>query len=184
MAEAIERIGLRGALVASTVSSGIARDMGKEYQLERPLLVFRNTPAREDVAFRPCGERMMFFIMALLCKTAGWRTASAACSCGARVPPYPARTQRAYVSGGAGAHCRDRGRARSGRICTAGSDARAGTGCNDCRYRYLDTAEDRASTTSMRFRTSSSSTFRPAWPSASATFPTWRRLSGSTISAC
>jgi glycosyltransferase involved in cell wall biosynthesis len=58
MAEAIERIGLRGALVASTVSSGIARDMGKEYQLERPLLVFRNTPAREDVAFRPCGERI------------------------------------------------------------------------------------------------------------------------------
>ena len=40
------------------MSSGIARDMGKEYQLERPLLVFRNTPAREDVAFRPCGERI------------------------------------------------------------------------------------------------------------------------------
>jgi len=56
MARAVEAIGLRGALVASTVSRGIGDDMQRVYGLSRRLIDIRNVPTSRAIRFSPPGE--------------------------------------------------------------------------------------------------------------------------------
>src|SRR6185437_128610 len=64
--KAIESRGLAGALVASTVSGGIARDMAKAYRLSKPLLVVRNVPEYSPETYRPCGSQIAILFHGLL----------------------------------------------------------------------------------------------------------------------
>jgi glycosyltransferase involved in cell wall biosynthesis len=56
IAKAVEKTGLEKALVASTVSQGIADDMVGVYGLNKPILQIRNVPNRAHTEFKPCGS--------------------------------------------------------------------------------------------------------------------------------
>lgn len=71
LARSIESIGLKNALVASSVSPGIAEDMEKEYGLKQPMLVIRNTPNREIIDFRPCGSPITVLFHGLIAPDRG-----------------------------------------------------------------------------------------------------------------
>jgi glycosyltransferase involved in cell wall biosynthesis len=66
LVKSIESQGLAGALIASTVSEGIARDVAKAYGLPKPLLVIRNVPQFYPAVYRPCGERITVLFHGLL----------------------------------------------------------------------------------------------------------------------
>jgi glycosyltransferase involved in cell wall biosynthesis len=71
LARAIEGRGLREALVASTVSSGIAKELEREYRLGRPVFVIRNMPYRQDVLRRPVGSQIVVLYHGLVVQDRG-----------------------------------------------------------------------------------------------------------------
>jgi hypothetical protein len=56
LVRSIESVGLREALVASTVSQGIADDMKREYQLSRDIIEIRSVPKYTEVSVSPPGQ--------------------------------------------------------------------------------------------------------------------------------
>lgn len=71
LARAIEGRGLRNALVASTVSSGIAKELEREYHLRRQVLVIRNMPYRQDATWRPAGSQIVVLYHGLVVQDRG-----------------------------------------------------------------------------------------------------------------
>lgn len=58
MVGALERAFIFDAVVVSTVSHGIAEQLGRIYDLPSPVIVVRNTPAFTASRFRPTGDRI------------------------------------------------------------------------------------------------------------------------------
>lgn len=101
LARWVERVGLREALVASTVSQGIAEDIAREYGLPEPLLVIRNTPDRQEVEARPCTGNIKVLFHGLIAGDRGledcissvafWRPEFKFCLRGPVSPEYRAK---------------------------------------------------------------------------------------------
>lgn len=69
--KAVERTTIHGAKVVSTVSSGIAEGLREIYGLSRTPMVIRNSPAYQEVSFRPTGETIRVLYHGILAPTRG-----------------------------------------------------------------------------------------------------------------
>lgn len=72
---AVEGIGLRTAIVSSTVSAGIGEDMARVYGLDRPLMEIRNVQNYTEVTYKPVqGDKIRVLYHGIIVKARGLET--------------------------------------------------------------------------------------------------------------